>query len=238
VFDLKDYPPSEVNAALRYLWARDRIRMLDDYASLTYYGDSTAIKQVTELGLKYSLMTQYTSFVAIDNLVRNKDGELEIVKQPLPLPQGVSDYAVGADMSVSGVHAAPPPPMGKMQAPGRAMPETVAEEPVPVPLGTSLRELKLSDPVFEETVAAALEGLFEDIDSCYFAELARDPGLAGDVVVEFTIDPAGTISAVTVKKNELNAAVGDYIRQLLERLAVGLESDAPVVVTATFELAP
>ncbi len=46
------------------------------------------------LGLKYHLMTQYTSFVAVDTIVRDT-GELVTVKQPLPLPEGVSDYAVG-----------------------------------------------------------------------------------------------------------------------------------------------
>ena len=44
------------------------------------------------LGLKYHLMIQYTSFVAVDTIVRDT-GELVTVKQPLP--EGVSDYAVG-----------------------------------------------------------------------------------------------------------------------------------------------
>jgi len=39
-------------------------------------------------------MTQYTSFVAVDTIVRDT-GEVVTVKQPLPLPEGVSDYAVG-----------------------------------------------------------------------------------------------------------------------------------------------
>ena len=39
-------------------------------------------------------MTQYTSFVAVDK-VKRADGKLVTVKQPLPLPEGVSDSAVG-----------------------------------------------------------------------------------------------------------------------------------------------
>jgi hypothetical protein len=50
---------------------------------------------ITDLGLKYNLLTQYTSFVAIDSEVRNKEGEATTVKQPLPLPEGVSDLSVG-----------------------------------------------------------------------------------------------------------------------------------------------
>ena len=91
------YTPSEANAALRYLWARFRIQLLDDYASVNAYfdPDSTLIKEITQLGLKYSLLTNYTSFIAVDSLIRRDSGDVVTVKQPLPLPEGVSDYAVG-----------------------------------------------------------------------------------------------------------------------------------------------
>jgi len=88
-----DYKPSKDNAALRYLWARHRITILSDYNKL--HSDDKRIKEVTDLGLAYNLLTAYTSFVAVDNEVRNTDGKPATVKQPLPLPEGVSDYAVG-----------------------------------------------------------------------------------------------------------------------------------------------
>jgi len=78
------------NSALKYLWAREKIARLSDYAGA---GEDTR-GEVTKLGLEYHLMTQYTSFVAVDKVIR-KTGEVVTVKQPLPLPQGVSDYAVG-----------------------------------------------------------------------------------------------------------------------------------------------
>ena len=52
-----------------------------------------------ELGLTYNLLTAYTSFVAVDRVVRNDGTELSRVEQPLPLPQGVSDAAVGDAVS-------------------------------------------------------------------------------------------------------------------------------------------
>jgi Ca-activated chloride channel family protein len=82
----------EQNEALRYLWARERIARLDDYAKV----GADVKEKVKELGLRYHLMTQYTSFVAVDTIVRDT-GEVVTVKQPLPLPQGVSDYAVGGN---------------------------------------------------------------------------------------------------------------------------------------------
>lgn len=81
------------NEALKYLWARKRIQLLDDFAQ--FGRTEKAKKEVTELGLKYNLLTQYTSFVAIDSEVRNKGGNQTTIVQPLPLPEGVSDMAVG-----------------------------------------------------------------------------------------------------------------------------------------------
>jgi Ca-activated chloride channel family protein len=40
------------------------------------------------------LLTRYTSFVAVQEVVRTTDAG-DDVEQPLPLPQGVSDLAVG-----------------------------------------------------------------------------------------------------------------------------------------------
>jgi len=87
----------EQDAALRNLWARHRIQLLGDYAGL---GNAEAQKQaITELGLKYGLLTNYTSFMAIDSLIRNQSGEAQQVTQPLPLPEGVSNMAVGGGLA-------------------------------------------------------------------------------------------------------------------------------------------
>ena len=93
VFDVGKVKPLKSNSALRYLWARHRITLLSDYNKLR--SDDKRAKEVTDLGLTYNLLTAYTSFVAVDTEVRNKTGEQTTVMQPLPLPQGVSDYAVG-----------------------------------------------------------------------------------------------------------------------------------------------
>lgn len=65
------------NEALRYLWARNKIKYLSDYAScfdsnIRVYdmesSSSEANKQeIIRLGLKYNLLTAYTSFLAVDN---------------------------------------------------------------------------------------------------------------------------------------------------------------------------
>jgi Ca-activated chloride channel family protein len=93
-FDVSQVQPDESNRALRYLWARSRIAEVSDYG----FGQPSdeAVKEITSLGLKYSLLTQYTSFVAVLEKVRNTNGAAD-VQQPLPLPVGVNDLAVGSE---------------------------------------------------------------------------------------------------------------------------------------------
>ena len=85
------------NAALRHLWARHRIASLSDQESLE--GGDAFSKRITDLGLQYSLLTPYTSFIAVDQVVRNVAPQNSTsVNQPSPLPQGVSNLAVGAEV--------------------------------------------------------------------------------------------------------------------------------------------
>jgi Ca-activated chloride channel family protein len=92
--------------ALRYLWARHRIAELTDEEALTADGEQR--DSILELGLKYNLLTQYTSFVAVDRVVRVKDPDGTVtVDQPLPLPKGVSDLAVAESI----IPSTPEPPM-------------------------------------------------------------------------------------------------------------------------------
>lgn len=97
VIHVSDYHPDDKNDALKYLWARHRIRLLDDYRKVTY--DSTEFasikEEVIDLGLEYNLLTQFTSFIAVDSIIRNDSSGNVSVEQPLPLPEGVSDNAVG-----------------------------------------------------------------------------------------------------------------------------------------------
>lgn len=94
-FDVSTVQPDEGNSALRYLWARSRIAELSDYGS-SYVPDDR-VREITELGLKYSLLTPYTSFIAVREKIVNPGGNARDVNQPLPLPAGVSNMAVGSE---------------------------------------------------------------------------------------------------------------------------------------------
>jgi Ca-activated chloride channel homolog len=80
------------HAALRHLWARTRIAELSDFGPSTPTDER--VQEITSLGLTYGLLTRYTSFIAVHEVARNTSGA-DDVDQPLPLPAGVSDSAVG-----------------------------------------------------------------------------------------------------------------------------------------------
>lgn len=90
VDDVKTY---ESGDAIRYLWARMRLERLMDYG---YSKDDPDVKEeVTKIGLDYSIMTPYTSFIAVIEEIRNSEVESTDVGQPLPLPLQVSNLSVG-----------------------------------------------------------------------------------------------------------------------------------------------
>lgn len=81
------------NAALRSVWARMKVAELADYASAPELNVNK--REVTSLGLKYALLTPFTSFIAVDDQVRAHTPSMTVA-QPLPLPMGVPASAVGS----------------------------------------------------------------------------------------------------------------------------------------------
>jgi Ca-activated chloride channel family protein len=89
--DASTMKPDAANRALSFLWARARISELSDF----FQGDANKA-QVVKLGLEYNLLTKYTSFIAVQQLVRaNGSTDVDV---PLPMPAGVSDQAVGMEV--------------------------------------------------------------------------------------------------------------------------------------------
>jgi Ca-activated chloride channel family protein len=83
---------------LATLWARTRI---DDLMSKDYKGAQQGAMQdglkqtITQLGLEYRLMTQFTSFVAVEEVVVTDGGQPRRVEVPVELPEGVNNNAIG-----------------------------------------------------------------------------------------------------------------------------------------------
>ncbi len=87
---------------LATLWARTRI---DDLMSQDYNGAQHGSMKpelqetITQLGLEYRLMTQFTSFVAVEEMTITDGGAPRRVEVPIEMPEGVSHEGVfGADV--------------------------------------------------------------------------------------------------------------------------------------------
>lgn len=199
--DVSQVKPSPENSVLRYLWARHRIALLSDYNKLRL--DDKRVSEVTDLGLSYNLLTAYTSFVAIDSEIRNKDGKPTTIKQPLPLPEGVSDYAVGGAMMKSMAFAAPTPAKGDAHAYQTTLETAPRERKADgdnkdrgkAKIAFSLDEVRIvSGSLSKEGVAATIRKYLSDIDAC--CEKAKRPG---KLVITLEIGTDGLVRTVQVQ---------------------------------------
>jgi Ca-activated chloride channel family protein len=216
-FNLSSIKPKSDYSALRYLWARERIKYLDYLASNDYSPneDNDVVKTITELGLKYNLMTNYTSFIAIDEQQVVKNGKLVTVKQPIPMPEGVSDYAVGYEVGEfsHGVDIA------DLLA--------VSEE-------VELADDDDIDAVFNSVeVNASFPGGIEALMEFLAQNLKypnTDAGIQGKIVLKFIVEKDGSITDVQVIKSlhELFDAEAIRVVKLMPKWIPGKQNGNPV----------
>ncbi len=200
--------PLETNSALRYLWARHRIALLSDYNRLSQQDER--VKEVTTLGLSYNLLTAYTSFVAIDTQVRLVDGKAVTVKQPLPLPQGVSDLAVGNGTYAktrAQAFAAAPSTMVRESGAGKGWfackDEKISSEARPSETNLmKLRKVAVSEGLSEHVVRSLIESDMPAITKCYSVASGQRSSLKGEVVFRFVIGSDGRVKEAHMEKGE------------------------------------
>lgn len=87
--------PDPDNAALEKIWARHKVEdlMSQDWQGIQY-GNSSHKAEIIQVGLKHSLATQYTSFVAVETRTVVQDGKPVRIEVPVELPENVSPLAV------------------------------------------------------------------------------------------------------------------------------------------------
>jgi len=203
--DVADAKPASENLALRYLWARARVAALGDLNNLRR--DDARVKEITDIGLKYGLMTAYTSFIAVDEKVRNAGGESTTVKQPLPLPSGVSDSAVGGRMmgSARGYGGGgmsykrvrrPSPKMAREEAA-----DAPAEAPEPAPTGPSVARVRVT-----QVIGGLDKGVVERVVRSRARSLSGVHA-SGRYRLKITIDGEGKVTAVDVVSGKLSASL-------------------------------
>jgi Ca-activated chloride channel homolog len=104
-----DFATQPQHDVLATLWARTRI---DDLMSQDFKGAQQGtmkedVKQsIIQLGLSYRLMTQFTSFVAVEEMIVTDGGQARRIDVPVEVPEGVNRQAVfgeGANIAFGGL---------------------------------------------------------------------------------------------------------------------------------------
>jgi Ca-activated chloride channel family protein len=226
--------PSQSNSALRYLWARHRITILSDYNKLRI--DDRRIKEVTDLGLTYNLLTAYTSFVAVDSAVGNTEGKPTTIKQPLPMPHGVSDYAVGSAMQMS---YAPSPMAMTARKEARAAREyetlktfskgqAHTDERKDSTQKFSVKGVSVSKGLSKDDVLRIVQAYLGEIEKCYAGK-----HLPKTLDVRLTITRDGTVKSVRVLAGAVrNDALMQCVIELVKKWQFSATKDGREVKAA------
>jgi Ca-activated chloride channel family protein len=118
-----DLPEAEPRRdVLAKLWARTRIEdlMAQDYRGAQYGNMKDDLREtVTQIGLEYRLMTQFTSFVAVEEMTVTEGGQPRRIEVPVEMPEGVSYKGVFGEeterSNVAGGGNAQPMPASRPQ---------------------------------------------------------------------------------------------------------------------------
>lgn len=126
--------------AVASLWARAKVENLmnQDLAAMQQSRFPEDLKQqITGLGVAFHLMTQFTSFVAVEEMTVTVGGKPTAVAVPVEMPEGVSHEGVFGLDSVSAPRggvitglacAGAAPPMSPSPTAGRVMKQQVAHK--------------------------------------------------------------------------------------------------------------
>jgi len=248
--ELKDAKAGPENAALRLLWARQRIMNLVDFSHFDR-NNQEVVKEVTALGLKYSLMTPYTSFVAVDQ-VKRADGQLVTVKQPLPLPEGVSDLAIGESRSKAMMPSMMPPSPSQMLAKdesvgfmgGGRKPKTgphgggtVRGGPGESQVTVTVKDVQVKGNLTPAAVQKALEDELAKLTQCCQDAAKAGLKLPAEITLAFTIGLDGKITGTPkVTLAAPQKSLENCLAAALKGIQFPQPQPAPVPVTVTLSL--
>lgn len=236
------------NDVLATLWARTQ---LDDLVSEARKYDNAedpkqialqkqAINSITRLGLDYHLMTQFTSFVAVEEKVVTNGGKPQKVGVPVHPVEGSTDEnhpSFGKLEIITALQRPPAVKTGKAKGSGRGRGSgngygsgngvsanySIANSPA------SVSNLTISLP--KVVSGGVLNGRAVSMQKPAYPAAARAANASGQVAVQVTIDESGNvISTSAVSGNPLLRAEAEAAAKG-SKFSPTLLSGAPVKVT-------
>jgi Ca-activated chloride channel family protein len=251
-------------SGLASLWARRRI---DDLLGWPAHdpndatGAATAVAAATELALRHRVMTQYTSFVAVDEQeVTNPDGTTRTLQVPVELPRGVEHEAwgalvgteIGESFGVGGLgligkgkggggtaHGGIATGTGTGSGYGRGSGAGLGGRGKRVPT-VRTGKAEVMGSIDKDVIRRVVRRHLAQVRACWEQTLTIDPSLSGRVVLEMVIDEKGRVISATLVENPIgDAALG----QCIERAArswrfPGFPGGSAISVRYPFTLQP
>lgn len=195
---------------VRSVWARKTIDDLLGYPTPAYEGSAeytTAKKAVTALALEHRILTQFTSFVAVDeSRVVQSDGSVKTIVVPVEVPEGV-DRHMGEEgymgTSVGGLGIVGTGRGGGGVGYGHGTGASFGGKGRRVP---KVRHAKavVTGSLDKDIIRRIVRAHANEVRACYEVGLVKDPNLAGKVTIALAIGADGKVDSVVIKADTLH----------------------------------
>jgi Ca-activated chloride channel family protein len=178
--------------------------------------------------------------VAIDSQVRLVDGQAVTVKQPLPLPQGVSNYAVGEAANLAAPSSAS---FGFVQAHRQYSKNAADKQEAAVEERDQktlrLTKIEVNGDLTETSVRSTVMKELEAINRCVKKSGIEKSSLKGEGVFALLVGPDGGVKEVRVEKGsavpeDLSRCIQEILRTMKFQADPG-RRDIPLKLTLSFD---
>jgi Ca-activated chloride channel family protein len=229
-----EFPAGETrHDVLASLWARTRIDdlMSQDWNGIQQGAAKPEVQEtITQLGLEYRLMTQFTSFVAVEEMTVTDGGVPRRIDVPVELPDGVSREGIfGEKDEESRPSATPAPILAKGvligSGSGRGDAQRVKRK---VPATGGRRQVALNAPkqVAANTIAAS-----ESVDMTVGpARLSPKEQKQQELLAKLHPTIAALIERVRNKKAQPSAEEAKFVRDNKAEIQIWLTDKSPEII--------
>jgi Ca-activated chloride channel family protein len=237
-----DLRAGQEHSGLASMWARQQVDHLLGYPNRKRNdGDQTIIDQVTKLAISHRVMTEYTSFVAVERRPEKQpDGSLKTIEVPLELPLGVENSAYGEAYGLGGLglvgtgHGGGGTGSGYGLGSGAGFGGRGTRVP-------TVRQAKaeIQGSLDKDLIRRIVRAHISEVRACYNKGLARDPNLKGRVSIQFMIDGGGKVLSAKVREDTLtDKTVGTCIAAAVLRWTFPKPTSSSVIISYPFVLEP
>ncbi len=215
------------NSVIKTLWARKKINQLElfgtEMINYSSYVPDSIKEQITAVALEYKIMSQYTSFVAVDDAVRNCDGTWETVEQAVELPEAMDPamsngrgssstqqsssskqslgFGSGVGSGFGGSSGGVSDLLGALMGGGGS---SLAPREVAVRQPTGAGGAGLTGGRSRANIMRVVRQNSASLQYAYTRRLANMPELKGKITIKWAIDEFGKVLFCTVVSSTIN----------------------------------